>query len=130
MILKLYEMRTTIQIPADWPNEAIMESFKQFIAGFTYSGGLTLEQKGPNHYFGSSGSQKKAAFMGAIANEYHGDFYFELNQNPKLLHIDWDQGKMMKVGKMGMKKRKIFWENLINAMQGVLSKPYSSFGNS
>ena len=118
-------MRNTIKIPVDWSDEAIDSTFKDIISGYVVSGGLTLEKKGPNQYFGSVGSKKKAKFLGGVANEYHGDFIFELNQDPKLLHIDWDKGKMLKVGKYGMKKRKIFWSHLIEAMEKILGKPYS-----
>lgn len=107
--------KLVINCPPDWEVESIKEVIKVFCSAYTYRGGLTLVNSGPNIIQGST-------------KKYHGTF--TIRENPsdgKDVEIDYDEGSILKHGKYGKTNRKIFWEHLYKGLNKILEKPYSYY---
>ena len=106
--------KLVINCSPDWEVETIKEVIKEFCKGFTYRGGLTLVNSGPNIIQGST-------------KKYHGTF--TIRENPSDgndLEIEYDEGSILRNGSYGKGNRKIFWEGHYKGLKGILEKPRSS----
>ncbi len=120
-------MILTVNIPPDWENNSIKEVFKEIVASYNIYGGMTLSETSPNEFQGVCGKNKRSIFPSPARIQYKATFKIESGSNGSKLIIDYEEGKIMKIGKLGKSYIKIYFDHLHKALKEVLEKTYSSF---
>ena len=120
-------MILTVNIPSDWENDSIKQVFKSIIAGYNIYGGMTLSETSLNEFEGVCGKNKRSLVPSPAKMQYKATFKIESGSDGSKLLIDYEEGKILKIGKLGKKYIKIYFESLQTAFKAVLEKPFSSF---
>ena len=126
LVICIY-MILTVNIPSDWENDSIKQVFKSIIAGYNMYGEMTLSETSPNEFEGVCGKNKKSIVPNPAKMQYKATFKIESGSNGSKLLTDYEEGKILKIGKLGKKYIKIYFESLQIAFKAVLEKPFSSF---
>lgn len=120
-------MILTVNIPSNWENDSIKQVFKSIITGYNLYGGLTLSEISPNEFEGVCGKKKRSLVPSPAKMHYKATFKIESGSNGSKLLIDYEEGKILKIGKLGKNYIKIYFESLQTAFKEVLERPFSSF---
>jgi len=120
-------MILTVNIPTDWEDDSIKQVFKSIIVAYNIYGGMTLSETSPNEFEGVCGKNKRSLVPSPAKMHYKATFKIESGSNGSKLLIDYEEGKILKIGKLGKKYIKIYFESLQTALKEVLERPFSSF---
>ncbi len=120
-------MILSVNITADWENNNIQNVFKETIKAYTLYGGMTLTETNPNEFVGVCGKFKRGLVPNPGKLQYKATFKIESDSTGSKLSIDYEEGKTIKIGKLGKKYIKIYFESLQTALKEVLGKAYSSY---
>ncbi|MFX1364576.1 MAG: hypothetical protein ACFFCE_12135 [Promethearchaeota archaeon] len=126
-------MKEYVSVPTDWPDKIIRNMIKTYCNTFKSStkgfDGFKVETQNENKLSLSSGSKKSLKFLGAIKNEFSATIELNLDTSQKQIIIDFDEGTMLKVGKMGMKKRQNFWKIFSDGIREAIQEAIEEIQN-
>jgi len=120
-------MILSVNIPADWENNNIQNVLKETIKAYNLYGGMTLTETSPNEFVGVCGKFKRSIGPNPGKLQYKATFKIESSSTGSKLSIDYEEGKTLKIGKLGKKYIKIYFDHMQKALNEVLGKPYSSY---
>lgn len=88
---------------------------------------LVLTDISPTKFQGVVGKTRLAIIHRPKTMQFKADFTFERSANNTVLHMDYDEGKILMIGTYGQNYIFSYFEGLYVALKEIFEKPYSVF---